>query len=362
MSDLATDNRTKGSQLAPDNNVSVFRIYALGTVAADFSNKSLEEDPNQTLEVFLDEMMSGADGKVEAAGSVKEVSATDAQGNSYTAKAATTTSVQCYWLPFGSNRMTAPNLRKGQRVVVWRTADEEQLYWQPKGGDSELMTMESVILTVSARPSAKKDRKSISTEDCYYLMVDTFLKKAVIGTSAQLGEVTQVYMELNLDEGYLQVADSVHQNLLLLHFVEHMLRYQNQDDSIIDVTKKNITFQCEDTLKAIAKNDIRMKAKNIYTECENFERTSKTESVTSQNVSLKCDRYTTQVSGQTTFKCPNTVFTGAVSFTGEDGNTMTLNGNFIHIAGSWRSPTGTNVYTHDHGGVDRGSGRTDPFQ
>ena len=34
--------------------------------------------------------------------------------------------------------MTAPNLRKGQRVVVWRTADEEQLYWQPKGGDSEL--------------------------------------------------------------------------------------------------------------------------------------------------------------------------------------------------------------------------------
>ncbi|MCT7452041.1 hypothetical protein, partial [Escherichia coli] len=128
MSDLATDNRTKGSQLAPDNNVSVFRIFALGTVAADFSNKSLEEDPNQTLEVFLDEMMSGADGKVEAAGRVKEVSATDAQGISYTAKAPTTTSVQCYWCPFGSNRRTAPNLSKGQRVVVWRTADEEQLY------------------------------------------------------------------------------------------------------------------------------------------------------------------------------------------------------------------------------------------
>lgn len=339
----ASKNKTSGSDLQPDDSKSSFRLYALGTVAEDLPMKSLDEDPDQTLEVFLDEIFSMADGKVSAKGQTNEIKGTDSQGREYQSKAATTSSVPCIWLPFGTNRLTAPCVRKGMRVLIWRTADEQQLYWEPKGGDDYLMSQERVIYTWQANPDLKSNARKVDVNNCWYLEVDTFRNRAVFGTSQQAGEVTRMFIEADLSSGngFLRVSDDVHENLLMLHFVEHMFRYQNKEGTIFDVTKENIHLQCEDSITAVAKNKIILNSKIL--------------DITAQQLIGK-------ISGNTMWKCPMTTFTGSVSFTGEDGNTVELNGNFRHKQGTWTSPSGTNVYAHDHGGIERGNSRTDPFK
>lgn len=348
MAESASKNPKQGSQLQPDNSVSSFRIYCLGTVAADFSGKSITEDPEQLLEVFFDELQAGADGRLEATGQLNEVSGKDASGRDYTAKSATTTSESCIWIPFGTGRLTAPNLRKGQRVVIWRTADDDSYYWQAKGGDDELLTIESVIFYISANPKPRAPGQKVDLNDCYYFMADSILKKFAFGTSMSNGEQGMFLGSLDLTTMILRAVgtdggdlDSSVLSQLYVDFLERQFRFQNKDGSAIDIDKKKITIIAPDEINLIAKKLIKLVTRKVVVQAEEWE---------------------AAISNRVLWKTPLVTFTGAVQFTGVDGNTVTLNGNFVHESGSWRSPAGNNVYGHTHGGIRRGDEESDPFR
>ena len=78
------------------------------------------------LEVFCPEFTGFADGEITSNSVDLTTQGVDDRGHHYTAKITTAVTVRCKWKPQGTNRVTAPNIRRGERVEVWQYADADR--------------------------------------------------------------------------------------------------------------------------------------------------------------------------------------------------------------------------------------------
>ena len=73
----------------------------------------------------------------------------DKKGYVYSDKIETSNSLMAEWLPLGSNRATAPNVRRGERVFLLQYADDDKYYWVTAGLDPHLRRRETVVFNIS---------------------------------------------------------------------------------------------------------------------------------------------------------------------------------------------------------------------
>lgn len=230
---------------------SLFRPYSLGIVA---EHKALH---SKEISVTPHERLSYLDGEIKENVNSTEFKGVGKDDLVYEGKINTDNTVSATWLPMDSNRVTAPHVRRGERVMLYQMGeDTTTLYWRPLGLDDHLRKLETVVLAISANPDTSSDKLDLN--NCYFLEVSSHMKHLVLSTSQAHGEPYAYLMKLDLGKGKFELKDHTN-NQFVLNSAERQLLVKNADGAYIDVNKKNIKANAPDSFLAEAGSMIQLK-------------------------------------------------------------------------------------------------------
>lgn len=242
--------------------MNVLDCYGVGVVAEDKAT-----DTDEVL-VYLPALYPEADGEVTAEVEKKDVTIKSPTGDTHSSSGLSSNAVMMKWLPFNTNRVTAPDVRKGSKVVVYKFKGQSTYRWMYFGLDGTLR-LETIIFAISATPNVKEDAPL--TPDNYYLfLISSHTKKIQLLTGQGNGEPTNYAITLDTGQGGFSLVDG-EENKLILNSMKHFWSISNQEKSIIAIDKKKITASCEDEMLLHAANHIGLKAKKISASCEVFD-------------------------------------------------------------------------------------------
>lgn len=218
---------------------SKLRFYSAGIVAVNklLSSKDIEVHPYEDLN-FVDGDLSDQVTEYKAKGK-------DAGEADYENTIKTTVTVKATWLSFtGSNRITAPDVRRGELVMIYQFGDVDKYYWTTMKEDLKLRKLETVIYAYSA---TKDEAKDATSETTYYVEVSTHKKLIHVHTSKDDGEPYIYDIQLNTKDGILIICDDVG-NYISLNSAEKKIELKNSDSSWVDIDKKNIVISATDSI------------------------------------------------------------------------------------------------------------------
>lgn len=215
----------------------VFRIVSIGIVAENKAMFAKEVD------VTPIESMSMLDGEIKSNPTAVESEGVDAHGKSFATRATVDSTVTATWLPWGSNRVTPPDVRRGERVYLWQSADADKYYWTSSGLDDRLRKLETAIFAFSA--SSNETDSGIDVDKCYFIEISTHQKLITLKTSSANGEPNEYTFQFNTGEGVVTLADDVG-NYFELDSQERKLTLQNQDQSHVILDKTKISIKAID--------------------------------------------------------------------------------------------------------------------
>ena len=276
---------------------SLLRLYSFGRIA---ENKMMSSN---IVEVFCIEAMSFVDGEVKSNPAVSETKGTDAQGKAYTGSVTSDNTIPCRWLPLGSNRVTPPDWRRGERVIVLQYGDNDEYYVIDTGWDAYLRKLETVLYTWSAHTD---EADTVQTKDnCYALEISTHTKQITLSTTNKNGEPFRYTLQFNTGEGVFTIIDDAG-NFIELDSSMTKITLENKDGTRLVLDKENIFAQCNDSMTFEAKNDINFKSTTFNVDA-------------SDTINLKA-------SNSTNIATPTTNISGAVNMGGGGGGSCTVMG------------------------------------
>lgn len=231
---------------------SQFQIYSIGIASA---NKHLDSDD---LYVVPIEVTPFGDGELDARLDKYEGGGKDRSGGEYKVKADSDSSVKAGWLRLGhSNRRTPPDVRRGERVMLYRHSNSGDMYWDSMGMDDHLRALETVIYSWSANPD--EGANATDPENAYSLEVCTHTKQITLRTTKKNGEPFAYTMQFNTGEGVVGLADDIG-NYFELDSGAHCITVENADGSYTRWDKENIETYAPNDVSWDAENNISLSA------------------------------------------------------------------------------------------------------
>lgn len=257
--------------------MNVLECYGVATVAEDKAT-----DTDEVL-VYLPSLYPEADGEVVAQAEKKDVTIQSPTGDTTSSSGLSSNAVMMKWLPFNTNRITAPDVRKGSKVVVYKFKGQSTYRWMYFGMDGTLR-LETVIYAFSATPNVKEDAP-LTPDNYYIFLISSHTKKIQLLTGMGNGEPTNYAITLDTGEGGFSLVDG-EQNMFILNSMKHFWSFSNQEKSTFAIDKKKIIASCEDEILFHGKEHIGLKAKRITAACETFDM-SATASATIKSPTIK---------------------------------------------------------------------------
>lgn len=233
--------------------VSELKIYSLGIVAENMKLLDKDGKPNRVVEVTPIEDAPMLDGEIKSGLVTDKVISNDPSGGQYQVKVTTANSVSATWLPIGSsNRFTAPNVRRGERVVLYRFSDNDEFFWTTLFDDIQLRKLETAIYAWSG---TQKEGAAVTGDNYYFFEVSTHRGVINLHTSKANGEYAVVDIQLNTKDGIFQFRDDTG-HLFIIDLKEKQMAMENPDGTSFEINKKNFTITVPETYKLVAKRKI----------------------------------------------------------------------------------------------------------
>lgn len=205
--------------------VSLLTLFSYGIAAA---NKPLG---SMDIEVTPMESLTMTDGELTDNLSTQNTKGKNADGSSFEATTRSSATVTARWLPHGSNRKTPPDIRRGEKVEIWKYADADKYYWSPLEYDPKLRKRETIILVVS---NTDKEDVSGLTDYEYFLEVSTHNKLVHFHTSTSDGEAVGYDIVLNTKASTFQISDTL-DNLIFIDSTGKRILLKNGDETSYDL-------------------------------------------------------------------------------------------------------------------------------
>lgn len=216
---------------------SCFKIVSMGIVA---ENKLLS---SKKIMIVPIEDLNMVDGELRSNPELLETTSENRDGKVSNTSIAVDSAIEAIWLPFGSNRLTAPDVRRGERVFVWRSGDADQYYWTIAGLDDNLRKLETAIFAFSG--TKDESETTLNLDNCYYFEVSTHNKSITLQTSATNGEPFRYTVQINAGEGAFLVEDDAG-NSFELESAENRLTLENADNTFIDIKAGKIAINANE--------------------------------------------------------------------------------------------------------------------
>lgn len=263
---------------------SKLEFYSVGIVA---KNKELK---SRIIEVVPIESSAFLDGELTSDRTTVSADFTDASGAATKTEIQSSPSKPATWLPFGnSNRMTAPDVRRGAYVLIWRFAENQELWWTTLMDDYAIRKLETVTFAISGT----RDEKTPSdSSNSYYMHWSTHEKLIALHTSQADGEKVGYDFQINTGDSTILIVDT-EGNQISIDSLEHRIEIENKDGSHFDLNKRELTLTLPDKFT--------VKTKDIVYECETISTNAST-SITTTTGSISTKASTEVVEAETTHK------------------------------------------------------------
>ena len=235
------------------------KIYSFGYAAENLAAKS------HMLEVFPVEQLGFVDGELTADREVTEDSGIDADGNPYTVKVESSNSLKARWLQWGTNRLTPPNIRRGEPIIIYKFGDNDEYYWVSPGMGDFLRRYETAIFAFSN--TSDESTEELTIDNTYSVEFNTHNKTITLRTSIdKTGKIKEPFaytFQFNCADGVVELTDD-QGNMFQLDSAERRIWMQNSDGSKLGIDKKDGFFSVPNTWTGTCR-DLKIKASNSYT-------------------------------------------------------------------------------------------------
>ncbi|MDD2879761.1 MAG: hypothetical protein PHQ58_04945 [Rhodoferax sp.] len=233
------NHKETGTFRGEEVSLSKMRFYSIGLVA---ENKKLS---SHEVEVTPIEELPFLDGELTSKGTDYKGSAQDAMGRHYQSSVKAHVSIKAKWLRFGdSNRLTPPDVRRGEAVMIFQFGDADKYYWITLKQDSNLRKLETVVWAISA---TRNEADATDADHSYYFEVSSHNKLVHFHTSKADGEPFAYDIQINTKTGYVLITDDAG-NFISLDSSERRLEMKNSDGSHFDMDKTHLTITTTDSI------------------------------------------------------------------------------------------------------------------
>lgn len=231
---------------------SLWKRYSLGIAA---NNKVVD---SKLLYVTPIEVIQLQNGELISNPFHQESEGWDAKDELYKTKVITDTAVEAIWKG-ETNRRTAPDVRRGERVWLWRYADRDEYYWESAGLDDHLRKLETVVYGISGTPDEPKD--GTQPDHGYYAEMSTHKGSITVTTSCKNGEFTTYAIQIDAKNGRVTISDAIG-NRIHLNSKDTLIELYNADKTFIQLDKQNIHINAPDSIDAHAGSNVDIQAGN----------------------------------------------------------------------------------------------------
>ena len=269
------------------------------------------------LEVYPVEEVGYADGEINDHKETIEMSGVDAQGNEYSDVIETSNSVLAEWLPWGSNRYTAPNVRRGEKVMLWQYAEVDKYYWTIMGTEDHLRRLETVIYNYSN--TRDESVTKLDSTNSYSIIISTHTKEITVQTCKSDGEAFEYIAKIDAAKGLFVVTDDTG-NQISIQSGEKRVSLNNADGTSVVLDKKNITMTAPETIELNAKS-VKVNTQTHEVNAKSSTLKSQTYNVNSTTTSINSDKFglvggTMDLSGGGLIVGSNSQFNGTITNNG----------------------------------------------
>lgn len=311
--------------------MNVLECLGIGVVTMD---KNTDTDE---IQVYIPSMYPEADGETTTAIEEKTVTTQTPTGDNSSSTTLQTNSIPATWMPLNTNRVTAPDVREGSKVVVYKFKGQNTYRWTYFGMDGTLR-LETIIYAISSSPNVNTN--SPVTPDNYYIfMISTHKKMIQLLTGQGNGEPTSWSITLDSGTGQYGIVDG-EGGIMSINAMAHAFTYLNAEKSFINIEKKNVTVSCEDKMLLKGTNNLDLACKEMTINAS--------ESITVKTQKTSWTSPEINIEGNINHK-GNTIQTGNNTITGNVGITggFSQAGGAGNVSGGW-TVDGVSYGGHTH--------------
>jgi len=171
------------------------------------------------IKVFPIEFMSEHEGNINDEEDKKVMSNDESMGTvQSTTKKSVTLNAQ--WVNIGgSNRITAPDVMKGETVLLFKYGSSDKYYWTTFFTEPDLRRREAVLELYG---NETEFGKILNKENSYWKLIDTVNKVIHLHTSDNDGELTTYDFILDTKNGSFSITDGRKNQIILNSKKDHL--------------------------------------------------------------------------------------------------------------------------------------------
>lgn len=262
----------------------------------------------------------------------------------------TDNSIPAQWIKFNSNRVTSPDVRRNDMVMIYRLGNTEKYYWADYNSKN-VKRLETVRYAWSADPdNPMKDDLS----NAYFLEISTHNKTITLHTSQANGEPFGYDFQMNTGDGMVQLTDTAG-NTVWMDSANTCIGMINAAGTWMHLDKKNINAYAPDSINIKAVNLIQFKCKDFKIDASNSVGIATKDYSLNASSSITLETATFKSTANSNlFNCPTTVFTGDVAAANISvGGGAKRGGGNCTVAGTMSADTITcNSFSAKQGHID----------
>lgn len=176
----------------------------------------------------------------------------------------TNNSREAEWLPSDSRFITAPDVRRGEKVRLYQYGDSNKWYWKEMGDGRSKRRGETVILGASGyfklNDSGLPEEKDI-IENYYRVEMSGHRKCINIVTANKNGEKSIYKLLLDGARGVIALGDALG-NEIYLNTDNKLINIKNSEGTFVCLDKKNLLLFAQEKM-LLQSNYIGIKAKDL---------------------------------------------------------------------------------------------------
>lgn len=210
--------------------------YSKGIVAVN-------KEPNtDIIYVWPMKILPMVDGEILDAAEPYSADVVDSFGRRRRITAETTNTLKCKYKPNNPNLMTAPDVRRGAEVMIYRDSVSDYFYWETISNTKNYQKLEEVTLGFS---NTQKEDESADMQNTWTQTISTRRKVVdLIKTTKSDGEKWAYYIGLTAKEGFIEIKDDIG-NMIRLDSPNNTIRLQNGAGTFLELNQTKIEWGCE---------------------------------------------------------------------------------------------------------------------
>lgn len=221
---------------------SMLRVISVGVAAENKLRNSAE------VEVVISEQLTFINGELKSDFKTDVAKGVDSKGKPFEVSVNMANTVNAEWLGDGTNRITPPDLRRGDSVEILQYGEVDKFYWRAKPIPGQSVRKLETVTQTYSNTRDENDNKPTAANS-WYSEVNTHDKIwTSIQTNKNDGEDFAYTQQVNAKEGNFVVAADDAGNYIQLNSKEQLLEFANALNSYIHLDKGKLILEADEVI------------------------------------------------------------------------------------------------------------------